>query len=101
MLLLSTLLSLGMGDVRKRGQEKWQERKGGKGEKVRRHGEEIPECREGIRKKKRRSVILRLHFDVFPKLAASLTVPLILIKPQIPAQTLLKSSPNTFHTLGF
>ena len=54
----------------------------------------------GVRKKQLRYIILRLHADIFPKLATSLTVPLNLIKHQLPAHMLL-NSPNTFHSLWF
>lgn len=38
-------------------------------------------------------------FSIFPKPAASLTAPLILMRPQISAHMFWKSSPNTFLSL--
>lgn len=54
----------------------------------------------GVRRKQLRYIILRLHSDIFPKLATSLTVPLNLIKHQLHAHMFL-NSPNTFHSIWF
>lgn len=55
----------------------------------------------GVRRKQLRYIIFKAPFWHFsPKLATSLTVPLNLIKHQLPAHMLL-NSPNTFHSLWF